>query len=656
MSLKNKFLLGSLAAVLLVFAMLLVGMGVRLQHYFQAQLSSHAQDTATSLAVAINSALRQQDTALLEATVQAVFDSGYYSRINVQDTSGKKIVEKVQPYTNGDIPTWLPNMIKLEAPLRSAFISSGWKQAGKIEVSSQPAFAYRELWQLLQDAAIWLTAAIIFTMLLMTAVVRSILRPLLKIEHASLAISRREFVEIAPIPHTRELKQLVQAFNTLTSSVRLMLNEAESLAEHLRKQTLSDALTETGNRRSLNANIEMLLESPQGEYALALLQIGGLRELNITGGHEQGDKFVLALSGVIKSSTPLLFLARVHGSTFALLLPFTSERELAEKLEATRLQLENICHIFGLNDEFNCSVAAIQLSDKQTSSTALAKVDEALARSHNLGHTVIDCTKNTGLDSSWWQKFLQTAILEKRFLLYKQSVISYTDLHIQGHSSVLHFEIYSRLLDSDGQLLKAARFMPMAVRHKLAADIDRLCLSKLIQHMKATHSRGTTYAFNICYELLCDPAFPAWLSNELNSFGVASSDLILEVAESILRTSPQQAKVFSDSLNSHGLSFGIDQFGLRKGTISELAKLQPVYFKLITDLTRHCTDIEEYGEYIAWLVKTAKMLNIPVIATCVQNEEWQACLFKVGVSGFQGQLIGPVASLENPDDIEPDLS
>ncbi len=655
-SLKGQFLIGSLIAVFTVFGILFVGTGIRLQHYFQAQLSSHAQDTATSLAVAVNSALRQQDTILLESTVQAVFDSGYYKRIAVLNTAGKTIIEKSLPPTNGDVPAWLPEIVKLDTPLRSAFVTSGWKQSGAVEVTSQPAFAYRELWQLMLDAILWLSAAILFTMLLMASLVRSVLRPLVKIEKAALAVSRRHFPTIAPVPRARELGRVVEAFNTLSSSVRLMLGEAENLAERFRKQTLTDALTGTGNRRSLNANIELLLESPQGEYALALLQIEGLVKLNNMIGHEQGDKFVRALADALAEVPRLSFIARVRGTTFALLLDFTSESTLKGKLDAICLRLENVCRNFGLTHEGRCAAGAVRLFPTDTASQALAKVDEALARSHKFGSSVVDGAQSIGMPSGQWKEYLQEAISANRFRLYVQPVIGYVG-DIQPESAqLLHFEAYSRLIYSDGELIKAARFMPMAIRHNLAADIDRLCLRKLLQHMKAGNTAGKRYAFNISNEVLRDPAFPEWLSNELHSSAVAKCDLILEVSESILLASPQEAGLFSEALLVHGLSFGIDQFGLQKATVTELAKLQPVYFKLATDLTRHCADVEEYGEYIAWLVKTAEILGIPVIATCVEKVEWRERLVRAGVSGFQGQLIGPVVSLDNPDDIEPNAA
>ena len=648
MSLRTQFLIGSLFAVLTVFSMLFFGAGVRLQHYFQAQLSSHAQDTATSLAVAINSALRQQDELLLDATVQAIFDSGYYKRISVLDSAGKLLMEKTLPSTNGDVPEWLPKIIKLETPLRFAYVTSGWQQAGVVQVTSQPASAYRELWQLMQDATIWLTSAIIFTMLLMASVVRSILRPLGKIERAALAVSDRHFPIIEPIPRTRELGRVVEAFNTLSASVRRMLADAEKVAEQFRKQTLTDALTGIGNRRSLVANIEMLLESPSGEYILAFIQVGGLAELNKVDGHGQGDKFVIALVGAIMESPRLSFVARMQGSTFAMVLESSSEKVLKEILDATCRRLELICRAYNLSGEVHCSAGAVRLFYTHTSSEVLAKVDEVLARAHKSGQSEVDLIQGPGLPSEKWKSFLLEAMAGNRFILYTQPVIRQAgEILPQATPEILHFEIYSRLIDSDGILIPAGRFIPMAARHDLATEIDRHCLSMLIRIMKASRPAKERYAFNISNKTFLDQSFPEWLAKQLEESALLKEDLILEIAESLLLSSPHEAERFSVAMKHNGLQFGIDQFGLQKATVSELAVLCPAYFKLATDLTRHCADVEEYGEYIAWLVKTSAILGIPVIATCVEKQEWFARLLNAGVVGFQGQLIGPDSALES---------
>jgi EAL domain-containing protein (putative c-di-GMP-specific phosphodiesterase class I) len=192
----------------------------------------------------------------------------------------------------------------------------------------------------------------------------------------------------------------------------------------------------------------------------------------------------------------------------------------------------------------------------------------------------------------------------------------------------------------------------MAVRHNLATEIDRHCLLNLLRYMKSTQTAGTRYAFNISHNTFLDPSFPEWIGKQLEESALNKDDLILEITESLVLSSPHEAERFSEALTQYGLSFGIDQFGLQKATVTELAALHPLYFKLATDLTRHCTDVEEYGEYIAWLVKTSEILGIPVIATCVEKKEWFERLLKADVFGFQGQLIGPTASLGNALDIE----
>jgi len=244
-------------------------------------------------------------------------------------------------------------------------------------------------------------------------------------------------------------------------------------------------------------------------------------------------------------------------------------------------------------------------------------------------------------------------VSNNRFVLYAQQVIGQPgEISPDKTAAILHFEVYSRLIDSDGILIPAGRFIPMAARHDLATEIDRHCLLKLIRFMKSPEVVKTRYAFNISHHTFNDHSFPDWLGKQLDDSALNKQDLILEISESLLLASPHEAERFSEALKARGLSFGIDQFGLQKATVTELAKLHPAYFKLATNLTRHCTDVEEYGEYIAWLVKTSEILDIPVIATCVEKKEWFERLLKAGVVGFQGQLIGPTSSLENPLDIE----
>jgi EAL domain-containing protein (putative c-di-GMP-specific phosphodiesterase class I)/GGDEF domain-containing protein len=468
-----------------------------------------------------------------------------------------------------------------------------------------------------------------------------------------LDVSNRHFPTIKPIPRTRELGRVVEAFNTLSAAMRKMLADSEKVAERFRNQTLTDALTGIGNRRSLVANIEMLLESPLGEHTLAFIQVGGLAELNKTDGHARGDKFVIALVNAIMESPRISFLARLQGSTFAMVLESTSETTLKVILDTTCRRLEHICREFHLSDEVHCSAGAVRLFYNHTSSEALAKVDEVLARALKSGQSEIDLIQGPGLPSSEWKNFLMEAMAGNRFILCAQQVVKQAGDNSSAEiPEVLHSEVFSRLIDSDGMLIPAGRFIPMAVRHDLVTEIDRHCLINLTHFMSAARLPKTRYAFNISQNTFLDPAFPEWISHQLDVFELNKDDLILEIGESLVLASPHEAERFANALKHFGMSFGIDQFGLQKATVTELAELQPAYFKLATDLTRHCADVDEYGEYIAWLVKTSEILGIPVIATCVEKKEWLERLLKAGVVGFQGQLIGPTTFLENPQDIE----
>ncbi|GAA59250.1 hypothetical protein P20652_1109 [Pseudoalteromonas sp. BSi20652] len=52
--------------------------------YLQTQMGSHAQDTATSLGLSISPYLDSENLVIAETMATAIFDSGYYKKLNLQ--------------------------------------------------------------------------------------------------------------------------------------------------------------------------------------------------------------------------------------------------------------------------------------------------------------------------------------------------------------------------------------------------------------------------------------------------------------------------------------------------------------------------------------------------------------------------------------------
>ena len=124
------------------------------RHYLEAQLESHAQDTATSLGLSISTHLANGDQASIDSMSDAIFDRGYYRKLIVEDAKGNVLKKLELPISIEGVPSWFISAFPLETPVGEAAVMSGWSQAGRVLIQSHPGYAYIELWDNAKDTAI----------------------------------------------------------------------------------------------------------------------------------------------------------------------------------------------------------------------------------------------------------------------------------------------------------------------------------------------------------------------------------------------------------------------------------------------------------------------------------------------------------------------
>ena len=104
--------------------------------YLQQQLESHSQDAATSLALWLATLQSLDDRALIETAVNTSFDRGYFESIRVVSVGGETLVHKQLAPAQGDVPVWFTRLFPLRPPSAESLISSGWRQLGRVLVTS----------------------------------------------------------------------------------------------------------------------------------------------------------------------------------------------------------------------------------------------------------------------------------------------------------------------------------------------------------------------------------------------------------------------------------------------------------------------------------------------------------------------------------------
>ncbi|MCB1842063.1 MAG: GGDEF domain-containing protein, partial [Halioglobus sp.] len=159
MSLYKQLWLAILLLLALVFGVSLLVTTLSAKAYLEKQLAIKNADNATALALSLGQ--QGADDVLMELTLAAQFDTGFYELIELSDPDGKPLVRRASGVDNGAAPGWFMRLLPIQVPPGIATVQDGWQQAGTLTLQSHSRFAYRELWEgTLQLALTFLLAAI----------------------------------------------------------------------------------------------------------------------------------------------------------------------------------------------------------------------------------------------------------------------------------------------------------------------------------------------------------------------------------------------------------------------------------------------------------------------------------------------------------------
>jgi len=322
MTLFKKLFFGASLLFLLVLAGVEAIYLSNARLYVQQQLESHSQDAATSLALWLATVKPFEDRALIETVVNTSFDRGYYQSIRVVSLSGETLVAKELAPAQGEVPVWFARLFPLHPPSAESLISSGWRQLGRVLVTSHPNFAYLQLWHTALQTLALLALGYALALLALRAFLATILRPLAEIERAATAIGERDFSTIALAPKTRELGRVVAAMNSLSAKIRLVIEDESARAEHLQREAYRDPVTGLLNRRGLEHELQSLFHVERDVFSgvFVLLELERFKEYNLRHGYQRADELLALVAQTITSACAdqAVLCSRFGGASYAL--------------------------------------------------------------------------------------------------------------------------------------------------------------------------------------------------------------------------------------------------------------------------------------------------------------------------------------------------
>lgn len=160
----------------------------------------------------------------------------------------------------------------------------------------------------------------------------------------------------------------------------------------LKRMTQRDPLTDLGNRRFLDEQLDPLAQVVLGtgeDLACVMIDLDNFKQVNDTLGHAAGDELLVLLGSLLQASTRDDDLAcRLGGDEFAVFMPGVSEQRLrtfTQQLTRHFRQQVRAMHTTGPFADLSIGIATMKRDDLHTGQKLLDKADERLYEAKRSG-------------------------------------------------------------------------------------------------------------------------------------------------------------------------------------------------------------------------------------------------------------------------------
>jgi EAL domain-containing protein (putative c-di-GMP-specific phosphodiesterase class I) len=235
-----------------------------------------------------------------------------------------------------------------------------------------------------------------------------------------------------------------------------------------------------------------------------------------------------------------------------------------------------------------------------------------------------------------WLARLHRALAEGLFTLHFQPIVSL------GDGRVAHHEALLRLADRPGgRLVGPGRFLPVAERHGLIRDIDRMVLDTVLGMLGGEHvGQSVGIAVNMSALSVTDATMLAHIERALALNGVDAERLVIEVTETAAISDMQTARAFCAGVQALGCAVALDDFGAGFGSFQYLKHLPFTYLKIDGDFIRDLPASRTDQLVVKALVGVVRGMGRQTIAEFVGDAPTLELLRSYGVDYAQGFEVG----------------
>ncbi len=420
--------------------------------------------------------------------------------------------------------------------------------------------------------------------------------------------------------------------------------EIESLAYY-------DPLTTLPNRRMLHERLDITVEKIKrsGEIgALFYIDLDNFKRFNDSLGHSIADELLVEvaarLGAVIKKSDTL---ARTGGDEFVLLLEYIAadNKEANEQASFFAQKLHSIFKqkfkIGIMSYQVSCSVGICLIEGCDiTASNILKFADTAMYRSK----------ANGGNSFSFYDPELQSVLLKQINLetdiiraIDQGEFCAYFQPQVDIIGNIIGAEALIRWTHPVKGTITPAEFIPLAEQFGLIQRLQNIVLDDICKLLTKLDSEQINCSdFNISINISPSQFKSSSLKDELlniiQDFAVNTSQITLEITESMLAHDVEHTVQQMEELKEQGFTFSIDDFGTGYSCLAYLHAYPVKELKIDKSFIDRIFDEKSGLSIVETVINLARNLKINVIAEGVETIEQFNILKEKKVDALQGYL------------------
>ncbi|WP_105101650.1 EAL domain-containing protein [Microbulbifer pacificus] len=432
------------------------------------------------------------------------------------------------------------------------------------------------------------------------------------------------------------------------------VTETRELIRQLRYKASHDDLTHLPNRESFKRDLLDAVASVRNNetvHVLAYIDLDRFKVINDSAGHQAGDALLRNVSrflqGELRDSDSV---ARLGGDEFGILLrDCDKERgrrrceQLVRKIAALRFPWAG--RIF----DVGASVGVTEIRrDNNQVADLMSQADVACYSAKHAGRGVVMLYETDSSAAAEQHREIhmasriREALDENRLRLFAQPIASAMDT-----SSISHYELLVRMVDTDGTLIQPGAFLPAAERYGLMLQVDSWVLNTfLCEQIRAVVKSGLNFAMNLSAEAIGDSSFQQRLFTLLEASTLPADRLGIEITETAMVNQMDSASQFVAALRAMGCKVALDDFGNGLSSFNYLKAFAIDYIKIDGSFVRQVESNFVDLMIVESINQVAHRLKARTIAEYVEDAATAERLNRIGVDLVQGYYIGRPMPLE----------